>query len=61
MKPAWSNLKRKYIDELEKDIKDLRSKIDHADSSGQPTSTYTLMLDTLVVTLAYLQSSDFPD
>lgn len=55
MSNAWSKYKENYIKELEENIEKLRAKIDHADSTGQPTATYTKMLGELVDTLEFLK------
>ena len=47
MKKSWSELKTNYAAELENDITILQAKIDHADSTGQPTKAFNMMLKTV--------------
>lgn len=60
MKKSWSELKTNYAAELENEITILQAKIDHADSTGQPTKAFNMMLKELVARLSYL-NTEFPE
>lgn len=60
MKSTWSRYRENYIAELKEQIEELRSKIDRADSTGQPTKALNLMLNNLIERLSYLET-DTPE